>query len=181
MKCGNCGFELTSEMFISGMCFHCGYDISLSKKLFEDEKQKRIQQQALEKQQAEFEDNFQKVQAQQKQENMILTTTNDIAGYNIVAYCGLVFGDTVFKLGFVKQIDASIDDFFDTLSLRDKELSGSTNMLEQARSYSILKMKEQAFSKGANAVIGVDAETTFGSGVYHSTIFGTAVRIEKKI
>lgn len=176
MICCKCKNELTQDMFQSGICFNCGCDISQTicehdkiKETTKIQKMKEIEEQQL----------FEKSRHIEKINNILLTTSPYIEGYRIVKHCGLVFGDTVFKLSFTNRISASIDDFSDTLSFGDKELSGSTRLLVKAREYAIKKMKEEAVKKEANAIIGIDSDGTFGSGVNHVTISGTAVIIEK--
>ena len=41
------------------------------------------------------------------------------------------------------------------------------------------KLKEETIRRGANAVIGIDAESSFGGDLMHITIYGTAVVLEK--
>ena len=61
-------------------------------------------------------------------------------------------------------------------------MTGTTNLLSDARSYAIEKMKSEAINKGANAIIGIDSESSFGAGdLIHVSIMGTAVLVEEKI
>ena len=39
-------------------------------------------------------------------------------------------------------------------------------------------MKSEAVELGANAIVGIDAETSFGGDIVHITIYGTAVYVE---
>ncbi len=72
-----------------------------------------------------------------------------------------------------KNLEDALASFAD-----DKELSGSSRLLESARNYAIRKMTSDAAARGANAVIGIDSETSFGGASIHIMIYGTAVRIE---
>ena len=112
-------------------------------------------------------------------QEMILTTCPSVEGYRIKRQCGLVFGEVAFKTGFFKSLGASFDNFVDILSFGDKELSGTARILSSAREYAITKLKDSAMEKKANAIIGVDAESSVGGDIMHVTIYGTAVELEK--
>lgn len=176
MICYKCKNELTQDMFQSGMCFNCGCDISQT--IYEQEKQK-IANETKQLQKMKEQQLIKENQHIEMINNILLTTAPYVDGCKIVKHCGLVFGDTIFKLSLTNRISASIDDFSDAISFGDKELSGSTRLLIKAREYAIKKMKEEAVKRGANAIIGVDSDGTFGSGINHVTISGTAVIIEK--
>lgn len=176
MLCNKCKNELTPDMFQSGICFNCGYDISKTKS--EQEKQKVAEAEKRVKELQERQ-SLKEMEYQKAIDNMLLTTTPYVEGYKVVKHLGLVFGDTIFKPSFTNRVSASLDDFSDIISFGDKELSGSTKLLVDAREYAIKKMKSDAIKKGANAIIGIDSEGVFGSDLCHVTIVGTAVEIEK--
>lgn len=110
---------------------------------------------------------------------MLLSTCPTVEGYRVTKQLGLVFGECAYKTGFFKTLSASLDDTFDRLALsEDKELSGTARLLEAARDYAIRKMTAAAAARGANAVIGIDSETSIGGEIMHITIYGTAVVLE---
>lgn len=111
--------------------------------------------------------------------NMLLSSCQTLDGYHIAKYFGLVFGEVAFKSGFLKSLSASMDNLCDVLSFGDKELSGTAKILESSREYAINKLKMAAAALGANAVIGIDSESSVGADIMHITIYGTAVKIEK--
>ena len=111
-------------------------------------------------------------------DEVLMSTCHFIEGYTVTKHLGLVFGECLFKSGFSKSITASIDNLVDVFSVGDKELSGSAKLLEDARQYALKKMCLAAVKKGANAVIGFDSESSFGSDILHITVYGTAVRVE---
>lgn len=113
-------------------------------------------------------------------DNMILTTCPSIEGYRVTKQCGLVFGECLFKSGLLKSISASISNFADLLSFSETELSGSMELLERAREYAIGKLKKAAAERGANAVVGIDSESSAGGDIMHISISGTAVVIEEQ-
>lgn len=183
MKCISCGEEIDNAMLQAGVCFNCGADIAKSIEKYNDdvetERQKQRQERIDFKNKEEKDNSYQNFQQQQDAEDMVLSTTNTLNGYEICGYCGLVFGEVVVKHGFMKQLNAGIDDFCDMISVGDKELSGSAELLESAREIAIKKLIVNARNRGANAVIGIDSETSIGGSLNHITLMGTAVKIKK--
>lgn len=176
MICNKCKNELTPDMFESGICFNCGYEISQTMSEQEKQKVEENERKIKERQERQL---LEDMEYQKAFNNMLLTTAPYIEGYKVVKHLGLVFGDTIFKQSFTNRVYATFDDISDVLSFGDKELSGSTRLLVNAREYAIKKMKSDAIKKGANAIIGIDSEGTFGTDICHVTITGTAVEIEK--
>ena len=52
-------------------------------------------------------------------------------------------------------------------------------LLNNARQYTRNRMVEEAVGRGANAIVGIDCELSWRGTVMHSSMFGTAVKIEK--
>ncbi len=105
---------------------------------------------------------------------MIVTTTNNIEGYKIVKYHGVIFGEVVTGVNIIKDFTASITDIFGGRS------RGYEDELLVAREKAIEEMKERAKSMGANAVVGVkmDYEILGASNSMMMVICsGTAVTI----
>lgn len=117
---------------------------------------------------------------QENSVNFVISTCQTIDGYKAKKQLGLVFGETYYKGGFFSRLTANIDNQFDMLKIRDTEMSGAGGMVDKARSYAIEKMKREALSKGANAIVGVDAESSFGGEIIHVMVYGTAVFLEKE-
>ena len=115
---------------------------------------------------------------EQYKTTMMLSTCPSIEGYTIKKQLGLVFGECMFKAGFLKSLSASFENLGAILSFGDQELSGTTTLLDNAREYAIEKMINKAANLGANAIIGIDSESSAGSDVIHIAIMGTAVFIE---
>lgn len=105
---------------------------------------------------------------------MLLTTSGNIDGKRIVDYRGIVFGEVVTGVNFVKDIAASLRDIFGG---RSGSYEGE---LVTARQEALEEMKTRAQNLGANAVIGVkvDYETLGQSGMLMVTCTGTAVYYE---
>ena len=106
---------------------------------------------------------------------MITTTTPSIEGKRIVEYRGIVFGEVVSGVNFVKDIAASFSNFFGGRSGSYEE------ELINARQKEIIEMEQRAQALGANAVVGVDIDyEVLGSdnGMLMVTASGTAVFVE---
>ncbi|MBP5393701.1 MAG: heavy metal-binding domain-containing protein [Bacteroidaceae bacterium] len=105
---------------------------------------------------------------------MILTTTPQIEGHPIREYKGLVTGETIIGANVIKDIKASIKDFFGGRS------GSYEKVLIEAKETSLKEMTERAQSMGANAIVGIDIdyETVGESGsMLMVATSGTAVVI----
>lgn len=103
---------------------------------------------------------------------MIITTTPSIEGKEIREYRGIVFGEVVSGVNFIKDFTASLSDIF----------GGRSNTYEDelinARNRALAEMEERAVQLGANAVVGVDIDYEVlgsGNGMLMVTVSGTAV------
>ena len=83
---------------------------------------------------------------------MIATTTPSIEGKKVVAYKGIVFGEVVSGVNFLKDFTAGLRNFFGGRS------GSYENELIKARENAIEEMQQRAQNLGANAVIGVDID-----------------------
>ena len=105
---------------------------------------------------------------------MILTTTPQIEGHPIREYKGLVTGETIIGANVIKDIKASIKDFFGGRS------GSYERVLIEAKETSLKEMTARAQSMGANAIVGIDIdyETVGESGsILMVATSGTAVVI----
>ncbi|MEY8514642.1 YbjQ family protein [Lactococcus taiwanensis] len=106
---------------------------------------------------------------------MIVTTTNSIEGVEIKGYKGIVFGEVVAGVDFIKDFKAS---FTNILGGRSKSYE---NELIQARQEALEELEQRAAALGASAVVGVkvDYETVGNGGSNMMMIIasGTAVDI----
>lgn len=106
---------------------------------------------------------------------MITTTTPTIEGKRIIEYKGIVFGEVVSGVDFVKDIAASFSNFFGGRSGSYEE------ELINARRNAIIEMEQRAAQVGANAVVGVDIDYEVlgaNNGMLMVTASGTAVFVE---
>ncbi len=103
---------------------------------------------------------------------MIITTTNGIEGKESIEYKGIVFGEVVAGVNFVKDLAAGLSNFFGGRSGTYEE------ELIQAREQALGEMKKRAENMGANAVIGVDVDYEVlgtDNGMLMVSVSGTAV------
>jgi|ERR1035441_2518368 uncharacterized protein YbjQ (UPF0145 family) len=106
---------------------------------------------------------------------MIITTMNDLPGYDIEEVLGEVFGLTVRARNLGSQIGATFK------SLVGGELKGMTKMLAQGREHAQQRLIEEAESKGANAIVAFRFDTSeLGTTWTEICAYGTAVRATRK-
>ena len=105
---------------------------------------------------------------------MLISTMNDIPGYQVEEVFGEVFGLTVRARNIGSQIGAGLK------SLIGGELGGMTKMLAQGRQEAIERLVAEAESKGANAIIAMRFDTSeLGTTWTVICAYGTAVRVRK--
>jgi Uncharacterized conserved protein len=106
---------------------------------------------------------------------MIVTTTPSVEGKKIAEYKGVVFGEVISGVNFMKDIAAGLSNFFGG---RSETYEGE---LIQARENAMREMAQRAAQLGANAVVGVDIDYEVlgaDNGMLMVTASGTAVRLE---
>lgn len=103
---------------------------------------------------------------------MILTTTPGIEGKAIVEYKGIVFGEVISGINFIKDFTAGLSNIF----------GGRSNTYEDellhAREKAMEEMEQRAAHMGANAVVGIDIDYEVlgaDNGMLMVTASGTAV------
>ena len=102
---------------------------------------------------------------------MIISTMNDLPGYEIEEVFGEVFGLTVRSRNIGSQIGASLK------SLGGGELKGMTKMLIEGREHATERLVEEAEAKGANAILAFRYDTSeLGTTWTEVCAYGTAVR-----
>lgn len=103
---------------------------------------------------------------------MIVTTTPSVEGRRIIEYKGIVFGEIVSGVDFIKDFAAGLTNFFGG---RSGSYEGE---LIEARDNAMNEMIRRAASLGANAVVGVDIDYEVlgqGNNMLMVTASGTAV------
>ena len=106
---------------------------------------------------------------------MILTTTPTIEGHTIAEYKGVVFGEVISGVNFIKDFKASLRDF----------VGGRSGSYEQelinARTQALRELEERARQMNADAVVGIDMdyEVLGQSGsMLMVSASGTAVKLQ---
>lgn len=106
---------------------------------------------------------------------MILTTTPSVEGRRISEYKGIVFGEVVNGVDFVKDFAAGLTNFFGGRSgSYEGELIG-------AREAALNELEKRARAMGADAVVGIDIDYEVlgqGNNMLMVTASGTAVVLE---
>ena len=103
---------------------------------------------------------------------MYITNIETIPGKNIVEHFGIVSGSTVRAKHVGRDIMASVKNIF------GGELKGYTELLTESREEAIDRMKTQAASLGANAIVNVRFSTSsVASGAAELYVYGTAVNV----
>ena len=105
---------------------------------------------------------------------MIVTTTPTVEGHQIVEYHGVVFGEVITGINFVKDFFAGIRNVVGGRSVFFVE------ELSNARSNAMAEMEQRAARMGANAIVGVDIDYEVlgtNNGMLMVSATGTAVTI----
>lgn len=101
---------------------------------------------------------------------MLVTTTNSIEGKEIDEYLGVVSGEVITGINFIKDFSAGIRDF---IGGRSKSYEDE---VIQARKEAIKEIQDRASQINADAVIGCKLDyEVIGQSMLMVTISGTAV------
>ena len=105
---------------------------------------------------------------------MLITTANDLPGYEITETLGEVFGLTVRSRNIGSQLGAGLK------SIMGGELKGMTKALVDSREQVIERMVEEAQGKGADAIVAMRFDTSeMGANWTEICAYGTAVKTRK--
>jgi len=106
---------------------------------------------------------------------VIVSTTPSLEGKRITQYKGIVFGEVISGVNFIKDFAAGLTNFFGG---RSGSYEGE---LIEARENAIAEMVKRAGAMGANAVVGVDIDYEVlgqANNMLMVTASGTAVIVE---
>jgi uncharacterized protein YbjQ (UPF0145 family) len=105
---------------------------------------------------------------------VVVTTTPSVEGRPIAEYLGVVTGEAILGANLFKDLFAGIRDLVGGRSVAyEREL-------RRAREIALTEMADEAATRGADAVVGVDLDyETLGEGsaMLMVTASGTAVRL----
>ena len=105
---------------------------------------------------------------------MLISTMNDLPGYEIEEVIGEVYGLTVRSRNIGSQFGAALK------SLVGGELKGMTKVLASSRDQVTERLIENAQTRGANAVLAFRFDTSEIGGTWTEICaYGTAVKARK--
>ena len=106
---------------------------------------------------------------------MIVTTTANVDGREVEEYLGIVFGEVITGINFLRDFGAGIRNIVGGRS------EGYEQELLQARTEALAELEQRAAAMGAHAVVGVDIDyEVLGQGnMLMVTASGTAVTLEQ--
>ena len=106
--------------------------------------------------------------------SMIVTTTNELAGYRVVRHLGIVRGLSVRSRSVVGNIGAAIQILF------GGNIAIYTRLAEDARNEAYGLLIQHAEEAGANAILAMRYDANeMASAVTEVLAYGTAVVVEK--
>ncbi|MGB2711798.1 MAG: YbjQ family protein [Conexibacter sp.] len=106
--------------------------------------------------------------------DIIITTMNDLPGYEVVDVYGEVFGLIVRSRNAFSNIGAT----FRTIS--GGEVKGYTKLLSDSRNHAVERLKDAARERGANAVIAMRFDCNdIGNIMSEVAAYGTAVAVRR--
>ena len=105
---------------------------------------------------------------------MIISTMNDLPGFEVTEVLGEVFGLTVRARHVGSQVGAGLK------SLVGGELRGQTKMLIESRQQAQQRLEEEGAAKGADAILAMRFDATeIGGGWQEICAYGTAVKTRR--
>jgi uncharacterized protein YbjQ (UPF0145 family) len=106
---------------------------------------------------------------------MLISTMNDIPGYEVTEVLGEVFGLTVRSRNIGSQFGAAFK------SMAGGELRGMTKNLIDSRNEVIERMTKEAQARGGDAILAMRFDTSeMGQNWTEICAYGTAVKIQKR-
>ncbi len=107
------------------------------------------------------------------QPNLIIVTTHSVPGKNITKTLGLVRGNTIRARHLGKDIIASLR------NIVGGEVTEYAKLLAESREQALDRMEAQAKELGANAIVGLQFQTSvIMGGAAEMMAYGTAVVVE---
>ncbi|MCR4750530.1 MAG: heavy metal-binding domain-containing protein [Lachnospiraceae bacterium] len=111
-----------------------------------------------------------------KEKDMILTTGHNLEGYVITEYIDVIFDELLVGIGFKKGLTSTIDNVISSFTGTEAtEMIERLNMVKAALKYRVIRKAENL---GANALIGVDFESSRLGELLMVSMTATAVKIE---
>lgn len=110
-----------------------------------------------------------------KTSEILVVTTNDVPGYEVIEVYGEVFGLIVRSRNIFSNIGSSFR------TILGGESGGLTKLLVDSRGMAMERLRQETVEKGANAILAMRFDTGDIYNIMNEVAaYGTAVRIEKK-
>ena len=107
---------------------------------------------------------------------MLISTMNDLPGYDVTEVLGEVTGLTVRSRHIGTQLGAGFK------SIVGGELKGLSKQLVQTREEAIERLIDEANSRGADAILAMRFDANeIGQGYQEVVAYGTAVKISRRV
>jgi uncharacterized protein YbjQ (UPF0145 family) len=107
---------------------------------------------------------------------MLISTMNDLPGYDVTEVLGEVTGLTVRSRHIGTQLGAGFK------SIVGGELKGLSKQLIQTREEAMERLVEEAASRGADAILAMRFDANeIGQGYQEVVAYGTAVKISRRV
>ncbi len=107
--------------------------------------------------------------------DFLITTMNDVPGYEITEVFGETFGLIVRSRNVFSNIGAGLR------TITGGEVGGYTKLLSESREHAVERLRNAAMAKGANAVVAMRFDCNEIGGVMSEVAaYGTAVVIKPK-
>ena len=104
---------------------------------------------------------------------MILTNLESVPGKQTIEHYGLVSGSTIRAKHIGRDFMAGLK------NIVGGELKGYTELLQESRMEAVERMKQQAQSLGANAIVNIRFSTSaVAQGAAELYAYGTAVKVQ---
>jgi uncharacterized protein YbjQ (UPF0145 family) len=106
-------------------------------------------------------------------DEVLVVTTNDAPGHEVLEIYGEVFGLIVRSRNIFSNIGASFRTVF------GGEVRGYTTLLTDSREHALARLREAAAAKGGNAVLAMRFDSGDIGGIMNEVAaYGTAVKIK---
>src|SRR6476660_8389927 len=107
-------------------------------------------------------------------DDIIITTTNDLPGYEVTQVHGEIFGLIVRARNVFSNIGAGFRTVF------GGEAKGYTSLLSDSRNHAVDRLRDAARERGANAVLAMRFDCNEIADIMREgAAYGTAVRVRK--
>jgi uncharacterized protein YbjQ (UPF0145 family) len=108
-------------------------------------------------------------------DDILVSTMNDLPGYDVVAVHGEVFGLIVRARNAFSNFGAGLRTIF------GGEVGGYTRLLSESRDHAVQRLREAARAKGANAVLAMRFDCNeIANLMSEVAAYGTAVTVRRR-